>query len=84
VAAACDIQIAMLSEPWQLPVALRVRIGVHTGEADLRSGDYYGPAVNHCARLRTAAYAGQVLVSEVTADRVREALNASWLNVSSA
>jgi class 3 adenylate cyclase len=30
---------------------LRVRIGVHTGEAELRDGDYYGPAVNRAARL---------------------------------
>jgi Adenylate and Guanylate cyclase catalytic domain len=53
---------------------LGVRIGVHTGEADLRLGDYYGAAVNHCARLRSAAHGGQVLVSAITADLVREAL----------
>jgi predicted ATPase/class 3 adenylate cyclase len=76
VAAASDIQTAMLREPWPLPVPLRVRVGVHTGEADLRAGDYYGPAVNHCARLRAAAHGGQVLVSGVTADLVREALAA--------
>src|SRR5207237_977677 len=42
---------------------------------DLRLGDYYGPAVNHCARLRATAHGGQVLVSMVTADLVREALS---------
>jgi class 3 adenylate cyclase len=74
VAAACAIQVALLQEPWRLEKPLRVRIAVHTGEADLRLGDYYGPAVNHCARLRAVAHGGQVLVSAVTADLVREGL----------
>ncbi|MBV9324103.1 MAG: AAA family ATPase [Chloroflexi bacterium] len=74
VAAACAVQIALLQEPWPLREPLRVRIAVHTGEADLRLGDYYGPAVNHCARLRAAAHAGQVLISAVTSDLVRESL----------
>jgi class 3 adenylate cyclase len=38
------------------------------GEADLYMGDYYAPAVNHCARLRAVACGGQVLVSAVTTD----------------
>ena len=62
VAAACAIQIALLREPWPLVLPLRVRMAVHTGEADPRSGDFYGPAVNHCARLRAVAHGGQVLV----------------------
>jgi class 3 adenylate cyclase len=49
-------------------------MAIHTGEAELRAGDYYGPAVNHCARLRAVAHGGQVLVSAVTAELVREAL----------
>jgi predicted ATPase/class 3 adenylate cyclase/DNA-binding CsgD family transcriptional regulator len=73
VSAACAIQLALTEEPWGLPEPVRVRIGVHTGEADLQSGDYYGPAANHCARLRSLAHGGQVLVSAVTADLVREA-----------
>jgi predicted ATPase/class 3 adenylate cyclase len=73
VAAACAIQLGLVQEAWNLIEPLRVRMAVHTGEADLRLGDYYGPAVNHCARLRGAAYGGQVLVSTVTADLVREA-----------
>jgi predicted ATPase/class 3 adenylate cyclase len=78
VSAACAIQLALLEEPWDLPEPVRVRIGVHTGEADLQSGDYYGPAVNHCARLRAAAHGGQVVVSAVTADLMREAPRADW------
>jgi predicted ATPase/class 3 adenylate cyclase len=50
-----------------LPPALRVRMAIHTGEAELRDGDYYGTAVNRCARLRAIAHGGQVLVSHATA-----------------
>jgi class 3 adenylate cyclase len=73
VTAACAIQIALIREPWPIPAGLRVRIGLHTGESNLRLHDYYGPAVNRCARLRDAAHGGQVLISTVTADLVREA-----------
>jgi predicted ATPase len=74
VAAACAVQRALIEEPWALSEPLRVRMGVHSGEAEQRTGDYYGPAVNHCARLRAIAHGGQVLVSAVTANLVREAL----------
>src|SRR5207244_4799164 len=53
---------------------LRVRVALHTGEAELREGDYYGPAVNRCARLRSIAHGGQVLLSLATEELVREAL----------
>jgi hypothetical protein len=43
-----------------------VRVALHTGEAELREGDYYGLAVNHCARLRTVGHGGQILLSEAT------------------
>jgi predicted ATPase len=46
-------------------------MALHTGEADLRAGDYYGAAVNRCARLRAVAHGGQVLVSQTTHDLVR-------------
>jgi class 3 adenylate cyclase len=74
LAAASAIQVALAVEEWPLTEPLRVRIALHTGEADLRLGDYYGPAVNHCARLRAVAHGGQVVVSAITADLVREAL----------
>jgi len=47
-------------------VAVKVRMGVHTGEARLRDGDYYGPELNRAARLMAAGHGGQVLVSDVT------------------
>jgi hypothetical protein len=44
-----------------------VRAGVHTGDAERREGDWYGPAVNRAARLRALAGGDQTLVSGVTA-----------------
>jgi len=60
---AIAIQRLLLAEPWVIP-APRVRVALHLGEADLRDGDYYGSTVNRCARLRSAAHGGQILVSE--------------------
>ncbi len=74
VAAADAIQRALFAEPWTVPSPVRVRIGLHTGEADLRDGDYYGAAVNRCARLRSIGHGGQTLLSQVTYDLARDAL----------
>lgn len=64
VAAACALQQALASEPWPHATPLRVRMAVHTGEADLRDGDYYGASVNRCARLRAIGHGGQALISQ--------------------
>jgi predicted ATPase/class 3 adenylate cyclase len=74
VHAARALQSALAEEPWPDAARLRVRVAVHTGEADLGVDDYYGTAVNRCARLRSIAHGGQVLVSEATAGLVREML----------
>src|SRR5262245_43979873 len=73
VAAALAIQRALHAEPWPTRQPLRVRVALHTGEADLRAGDYYGPAVNRCARIRAVARGGQVLLSRATVDLARDA-----------
>ena len=44
-----------------------VRMGVHSGAAQLRDGDYFGPTVNRAARLQDAGHGGQVLLSQVAA-----------------
>ena len=49
----------------ELP-ALRVRVGINTGEVQERDRDYFGPAVNRAARLMGIAYGGQILVSSAT------------------
>jgi class 3 adenylate cyclase len=59
LAAAGDAQTALAAEVWPDGVALRVRMGLHTGEVDEREGDYFGPAVNRAARIMAAGHGEQ-------------------------
>jgi predicted ATPase/class 3 adenylate cyclase len=74
VEAAVEVQEKLASEKWDMPSPLRVRIGLHTGVADLRMGDYYGSAVNRSARLRGLGYGGQSLISLTTKELVQDNL----------
>ncbi len=76
LAAALAAQLALQAEAWPelAPQALRARMGLHTGEAEGRAGDYYGPAVNRAARLMSAGHGGQVLVSALTAGLAQDDL----------
>ncbi len=56
------------------PLVLKVRMGLHTGVADVREGDYFGPSVNRTARVMAAAHGEQILLSGATAALLREAL----------
>ena len=78
ILAALAAQQALLAAKWKEiePHNLRIRIGLHTGEADERGGDYYGPTLNRAARLMSLAYGGQTLLSSTTADLVRDQLPA--------
>jgi predicted ATPase/class 3 adenylate cyclase/DNA-binding CsgD family transcriptional regulator len=68
VAAAVAAQRALVVEPWPEGADLRVRMVVHTGEAQLREEGYYvGHALNRAARIRGTAHGGQVVVSAATA-----------------
>jgi predicted ATPase/class 3 adenylate cyclase len=53
---------------------LSVRMALHTGTAELREGDYFGPTLNRTARLVAIGSGGQVLLSEVTQGLVRDDL----------
>ena len=55
---------------------LRVRMALHTGAAEERDGDYFGPPVNRVARLLSAAHGGQVLLSLPAQELVRDQLPA--------
>ena len=66
VVAAGAVQGAVAVEQWD-GVRPAVRIGVHTGEAVERDGNYFGPSVNRTARIMAAGHGGQVLLSAVTA-----------------
>lgn len=66
VNAAAAFQRELQREDWEQGVALRVRTGIHSGEAVLREGDYYGDAVNRCSRLCDVAHGGQIVVTAAT------------------
>lgn len=73
-AAALELQDAIRHEPWGLHEPMRIRIALHTGEVELRDGDYFGRAVNRAARLRSLALGGQILCSGATAELVIDTL----------
>jgi predicted ATPase/class 3 adenylate cyclase len=75
VSAAVQAQRALGEERWQETGPLRVRMGVHTGSAEQRDGDYFGPALNRAARLMGVAHGGQVVMSQAAADLARDALH---------
>jgi predicted ATPase/DNA-binding SARP family transcriptional activator len=74
LAAAAAIHEMVAAEQWPSTTPLQVRSGVHTGDAEPRDGDWYGPAVNRAARLRALADGGQTLVSGVSAGLVADQL----------
>ena len=67
-AAACalDIQEGFATESWPDGLDLRTRVAMHTGEAQLRDGHYFGAALNRCARLLATCHPGQVLLTKAT------------------
>lgn len=74
VSAARAAQENLADEPWETAEPLRVRMAVHTGTAEERDGDYFGPALNRTARLLAVGHGGQVLLSESAASLVEEDL----------
>ncbi len=74
VVAMLDLQRALAAEDFSSVDGLPVRAALHTGTADERDGDYFGPAVNRVARLLALAHGGQVVASGAVAGLVREAL----------
>jgi predicted ATPase/class 3 adenylate cyclase len=76
-AGACQLRLG--SEPWPTGAALRVRMGLHTGEAHVQEGDYVDHApINRCARVKAAAHGGQVLVTKTTRDLVAGRLGSGF------
>jgi predicted ATPase/class 3 adenylate cyclase len=51
----------------QRALELPVRMGIATGEAELRDGDYFGTVLNRAARVMAAGHGGQILVADSTA-----------------
>ena len=63
VAAAQRAQHELAAAEWPGP-ALRVRMGLHLGEAEESGGDFFGPVVNTAARVEAAGHGGQVLITD--------------------
>lgn len=75
VAAALEAQLALSTQVWPDGLQLRVRIGLHTAEAQLRDeANYFGVALSRCARLRAIAHGGQTLLSRAVHDLVVDRL----------
>jgi predicted ATPase/class 3 adenylate cyclase/DNA-binding CsgD family transcriptional regulator len=75
--------IACALELQRAPLApIRLRIGIHTGEIQLRDeGNYAGPTINRTARLRDLGHGGQTLLSGATEAMVLDALpSVAWLS----
>jgi DNA-binding NarL/FixJ family response regulator/class 3 adenylate cyclase len=66
VDAAVAAQRALAAHDWPEGADVRVRIGIHTGEASLAGDQYVGLAVHRAARICDAGHGGQILLSETT------------------
>ncbi|MFQ5967218.1 MAG: adenylate/guanylate cyclase domain-containing protein [Acidimicrobiia bacterium] len=74
VSAAIESQQGLAAEPWDEAVGdFEVRMGLHTGPAEPKEGDYLGPALNRAARIEAAGHGGQILLSAATRELIGEA-----------
>jgi class 3 adenylate cyclase len=76
VTAAIVAQRALASFPWRDGAAVRVRMGLDTGEPTLDAGRYVGLGVHRTARVMAAGHGGQILLSGTTHDLVSDELPA--------
>lgn len=75
IQASLAAQRAVVAEPWEETIKkLKIRMAMHTGTAELREGDYYGPAVNLAARLLVLGHGGQILLSQASQALTRDLL----------
>ena len=74
IRAALGAQRELVAERWGTTGTLRVRMGIHTGDATPRDGQYLDRSVNRCARLMAVAHGGQILISGTTRALLGDAL----------
>ncbi|HUR73950.1 MAG TPA: AAA family ATPase, partial [Sporichthya sp.] len=72
VRAALAAQRELAGADWSGVAPLRVRMAVHSGPAQRRAGNYFGPTLNRAARLMAAGAGGQVLCSQAAAVRLAD------------
>ncbi|MBL9095883.1 MAG: adenylate/guanylate cyclase domain-containing protein [Alphaproteobacteria bacterium] len=66
--AAIAAQKALAAANFSAVDGLKVRMAVHCGTAEKREGDWFGPALNRCARLLVLGHGGQILLTAATAE----------------
>jgi predicted ATPase/class 3 adenylate cyclase len=76
VAAAIDAQRGLATEPWPVEGPIRVRMGLHSGEAPMVGDNLVGLDINRAARIAGVAHGGQVLLSDATRGLVKAKLTA--------
>src|SRR5260221_7610818 len=76
LAAAIQAQRALAAQRWPQDVAVRVRMGLHSGAPLPTEGGYVGLDVHRAARVGAAAHGGQILLSLAAAELVRDDLPA--------
>jgi WD40 repeat protein/class 3 adenylate cyclase/tRNA A-37 threonylcarbamoyl transferase component Bud32 len=69
---------ALGAERWPNGWSITARFGIHTGEAERRDADYFGPAVNLATRVRGQGDGGEILLSQLTADLTAKHLPAGY------
>jgi class 3 adenylate cyclase len=74
IGAAVAAQRALAAHPWPDGLAVRVRMGLHTGEPSLSEAGLVSLAVHRAARISSAGHGGQVLLSSTTCDLVEDEL----------
>jgi hypothetical protein len=68
------VEAAVEAQRGAMDAGLRVRMGLHVGEALARDGDFFGPVVNRAARLMAIGHGGQILVSSAVAELLDESV----------
>ncbi|HVR31085.1 MAG TPA: adenylate/guanylate cyclase domain-containing protein [Acidimicrobiia bacterium] len=74
VTACVEAQRTLHATTWEPVEPLKVRMGINVGEAEERAGDLYGTAVNRAARIMAAGNGGQILLSALAAQLMRDSL----------
>jgi predicted ATPase/class 3 adenylate cyclase/DNA-binding NarL/FixJ family response regulator len=74
VSAALAAQLALRRQAWETAEPVRVRMAIHSGEAEPHEGDYLGACLNRIGRMLAASHGGQTLLSGVARELVSERL----------
>jgi len=71
---ALDVQRQFAAQQWPAGADLHLRVALHSGEAELRGGHYFGPTVYRCARVLATSHGDQVLLTQAAHDLVVDSL----------